>query len=565
MQHMTHSDFPDCFTRFSEPADHLALPEKFTFPFYYEPHPLSQLAAAELRQYLMHQTDWQHPFWEKTVDETEIYGKMFGVLVVQNSQQEIGYLKAFSGKVAGSYRQPGFVPPVFDLQAEAGFYRKEEEALKQMNRRILEMEQHPELTALQQLLVGETALSEQQLSLEKEKVKAGKLARQERRLAVEKTLTSNELQILESELAAESLREHYALKDLKKYWKKRLQDIQIRIAEMTTAIDVLKEERKAKSIALQQRITTEYCFLNQAGEEKSLADIFHADASNPPPGGAGECAAPKLLQYAFLHQLKPVALAEFWWGISPASEIRIHGQYYPACRGKCEPILGHMLKGMPMDENPMLQSLSHLPIETVYEDEHLLVINKPAELLSVPGRNVTDSVYSRLKKQYPNATGPMMVHRLDMSTSGLMLIAKTTEVYKKLQRQFLFRTVKKRYVALLAGIIEGEEGVIDLPLRVDLDDRPRQLVCYEHGKAAFTEWRVISRANGQTRIHFFPQTGRTHQLRVHAAHHLGLNTPILGDDIYGNKAERLYLHAEYIEFVHPVSGEELSVHVAAEF
>jgi tRNA pseudouridine32 synthase / 23S rRNA pseudouridine746 synthase len=259
-------------------------------------------------------------------------------------------------------------------------------------------------------------------------------------------------------------------------------------------------------------------------------------------------------------------MAEFWWGVSPKSEIRKHGQFYPACRGKCEPILAHMLDGLDVEKNPMLTNHAEgKEIEIIYEDDSILVINKPAEFLSVPGKNVEDSVLARIKNKLPEATGPLIVHRLDMSTSGLILIAKNKEVHKDLQNQFIERTVKKQYVALLEGIVSKDEGLIDLPLRVDLDNRPYQIVCYEYGKSAQTKWKVIERLNDQTKVNFYPITGRTHQLRVHAAHKFGLNTPIVGDDLYGSREKRLYLHAESIEFIHPVSKKTLKVQVEPDF
>jgi tRNA pseudouridine32 synthase/23S rRNA pseudouridine746 synthase len=259
-------------------------------------------------------------------------------------------------------------------------------------------------------------------------------------------------------------------------------------------------------------------------------------------------------------------MAEFWWGESPVGEIRKHGQFYPACRGKCEPILAHMLEGIPLDSNPMAEGqATDLELEILYEDEQLVVVNKPAALLSVPGKNVLDSVFFRMKQRYPDATGPLMVHRLDMGTSGILLVAKTAEAHKNLQSQFIRHSVQKRYVALLEGEISAESGVINLPLRVDLDDRPRQMVCYTYGKSARTEWRVVERKDGTTRVHFHPVTGRTHQLRVHSAHVQGLNAPIVGDELYGNKGTRLHLHAERIEFLHPQSGEKMVIECAADF
>ncbi|HSD14594.1 MAG TPA: RluA family pseudouridine synthase, partial [Flavobacterium sp.] len=326
------------------------------------------------------------------------------------------------------------------------------------------------------------------------------------------------------------------------------------------------EERKQKSADLQQQLFDQYHFLNNKGETKSLCAIFETTALLKPPAAAGECAAPKLLQYAYLNNLQPIAMAEFWWGESPKSEIRKHGQFYPACRGKCEPILGHMLEGLKVDENPLLINPAlGVQLETIYEDDYLAVINKPAEFLSVPGINIMDSVYERMKLKYPEATGPLIVHRLDMATSGILLIAKDKDSHKLLQGQFIRRTVKKRYTALLDGIVKEDEGEIDLPLRIDLDDRPRQLVCYEYGKPAKTKYKVVERTNQNTRIHFWPITGRTHQLRMHASHATGLNCPIVGDDLYGTKADRLHLHAEWIEFKHPVSRETMTFEVPAAF
>ena len=557
---------PACFTRFQQPVDGSPLPERFTFPFQYTPHPLCLQAAKELQQYLDDHQAWEHNFGLTPEQEGTVYGKMFGVLVVQNQQNELGYLAAFSGKIGGKTHHAGFVPPVFDLLDESGFYRKEEDVLSAMNRQIESLEADPLLLELLEQLQTETAEAERQLAAEKQSAKANKLSRDQRRDTQESLLAPEEFKNLETELVQESMRDHYILKDLKKHWKQRLEAIQTRLDPRTRQIQDLKELRKRKSSALQQHIFDHYFFLNQSGQNKSLADIFQRNAAAPPPSGAGECAAPKLLQYAFLHQLKPIALAEFWWGESPIGEIRKHGQFYPACRGKCEPILAHMLQGIPLDENPMLSDASGmLDVEILFEDESMLVVNKPASLLSVPGKSVLDSVYFRMRQRYPEATGPLIVHRLDMGTSGLMLVAKTAGVHKELQSQFIRRTIKKRYVALLEGDIPGDSGVIDLPLRVDLDDRPRQMVCYEHGKSARTEWQVVARSEGTTRIHFHPITGRTHQLRVHAAHPQGLNAPILGDELYGTKGLRLHLHAERIEFLHPLSGEEMVVEQAADF
>ena len=259
-------------------------------------------------------------------------------------------------------------------------------------------------------------------------------------------------------------------------------------------------------------------------------------------------------------------MAEFWWGPAPKSAIRQHKNYYPSCYSKCQPILGHMLQGLVVDENPLLVNPAQgKDLTIVHQDDDILVVNKPAEFLSVPGKNIEDSVYLRIKTQFPQASGPLIVHRLDMSTSGLLVIALNKRAHKALQKQFIERTVEKRYVALVTGNVEAESGTIELPLRLDLDDKPRQLVCYQHGKASTTYWKVLARENNITRLHLYPKTGRTHQLRVHCAHKLGLNMPIVGDDHYGDKAERLHLHAEYLALRHPISREEMTFEVPAEF
>ena len=259
-------------------------------------------------------------------------------------------------------------------------------------------------------------------------------------------------------------------------------------------------------------------------------------------------------------------MAEFYWGISPTAEVRKHGQFYSSCRSRCEPILGHMMQGLNVEPNPIeLAGVFKGKLDIIYEDHFLLVLNKPHEFLSVPGKTIKDSVLTRMQTYLPNATGPLLLHRLDMSTSGLLLVAKNERTHKKLQKQFIERKVKKRYVALLDGTLETKEGEIDLPLRVDLNNRPRQLVCYEHGKKATTKYKVVAIEANKTRIHFYPISGRTHQLRVHAAHYKGLNTPIVGDDLYGTVSNRLHLHAETLSFEHPVKKEWVSFSCEAPF
>jgi tRNA pseudouridine32 synthase/23S rRNA pseudouridine746 synthase len=540
----------------------IPLPEKFTFPFYYEPHELSLIAARELQEYLETQTDFEHNFGLNPNQEGLVIGKMFGVLVCENQAGELGYLWAFSGKLAEVNHHAYFVPTIFDMLQEDGFFRKEEAVLNGINREIEILENSEELKSRKMELVRTKNEADTDIQLQKDKIKKLKIERDEKRNSFA-NLPSEVIEPLAMALSEESKQESILLKKMVKYWNFQIEKGEKKLDEIRSQIQLLKEERRIKSGALQQKLFAEYSFLNVLGNRKSLGEIFN----NNPPAGAGECAAPKLLHYAFKHHLKPIAMAEFWWGQSPKSEIRKHKHFYPACKSKCEPILlSHMLIGLEMESNPFEENpAAGKEIEIVYEDDILLVINKPAEFLSVPGKKISDSVYQRIKEKYPEATGPLVVHRLDMSTSGLMLIAKDEATYVKLQSQFINRTIKKRYVALLDGVIKENEGIIDLPLRVDLEDRPRQLVCYDHGKSAQTKWEVRTIRNQQTLVYFYPITGRTHQLRVHASHELGLKTPIVGDDLYGSKSDRLYLHAEQITFVHPTSKKEMSIQKKVDF
>ncbi|MEM0542680.1 pseudouridine synthase [Flavobacterium sp. j3] len=539
------------FQAFTTNIGTIPLPDAFTFPFYYEPHELSRIAANKLQNYLETQTDFEHNFGLDEKQKGLEIGKMFGVLVVQNQNGEIGHLWAFSGKLAESNHHSKFVPTVYDMLDDSGYFKKEEIILNQYNAEIEALEQnHDYLSAIKHL--EQTKLqAEKEITAQKEQIKRGKKDRAEKR----QTATPKQLE----QFNKESQDEGIFLKKMTQYWNYKLEDAKQNLEQFTNKINQLKEERKEKSAALQQQLFTEYAFLNKNKELKSLAEIFNGN----PPAGSGECAAPKLLHYAFQHDLKPICMAEFWWGKSPKSEVRKHQQFYPACMGKCEPILKHMLKGIETDKNPFeINSANGKELEIVFEDEHMIAVNKPAEFLSVPGKLITDSVQTRIQSKYPNA---MIVHRLDMSTSGIILLGKNVESYKYLQAQFIKRKVKKRYVALLDGVVPVKEGTIELPLRVDLDNRPTQIVCFEHGKPAKTEWKTIEIRNNQTLVQFYPITGRTHQLRVHAAHHLGLNCPIVGDDLYGTKANRLHLHAESITFKHPFSKEAMTIQVEIDF
>ena len=528
---------------FADSISLLSLPEKFTYPFHYTPHPLCVAAAGEVGRYLSTKGEWQGELRK---------GKMFGVLIVRTGEGEVGYLAAFSGILAGKNRHTYFVPPVYDVQEPDGFFRIEEEQISGINRRIEELQADVRYKDCKQRLADETILAGQVLDDIRGRMKAAKVERDRLRSTV--TRVDSEQLIRESQF------QKAELKRQKQYWKDHLASLQAEVEVFETEIERLKAERKTRSAALQQWLFKQFRMLNARGEERDLCNLFKDTVQKTPPAGAGECAAPKLLQYAYRNGWQPLAMAEFWWGDSPKNEIRRHGYYYPACKGKCGPILKHMLQGLHVEENPLETDMHRdTELEIMYEDEWLSVVNKPAGMLSVPGKSDIDSVYGRVRRMYPEATGPMIVHRLDMATSGLILIAKTKEVHQNLQAQFKNRTVCKRYVAWLDGIVEKKEGHIELPLRPDPEDRPRQVVDAVHGKPAVTDYTVLHYDSGRTFISFIPKTGRTHQLRVHSAHPLGLNAPIVGDELYGRKADRLYLHAEYLGFIHPVSGVYMEI------
>lgn len=543
----------------------IELPEKFTFPFYYTPHPLVSLATKDLQSYLENEFDADHNFGLDDKKQGLIIGKMFGVLVVEDQNGEIGYLSAFSGKLADSNHHDKFVPPVFDMLEENSFFKQGSKPITAINHKIDELEADTDYIELKSILEKTVPQSKEEISAFKKQMKANKKERKQIRQENQPLLNEEEYRELEVDLIKQSHRDQYELRVFIENWDNKLKEIQSKIDFYEHQIEALKTERRERSSALQNRLFEQYSFLNIEGKVKHLGEIFEETIFEKPPAAAGECSTPKLLQFAFLHQLKPLAFAEFWWGASPKSEIRKHKYFYPACSGKCRPILKHMLNGIEIEENPLLINLAkEKQLKIVYEDDELVIVNKPAELLSVPGIEIQDSVYSRLQDML-NGVEPLMVHRLDMSTSGLLVVAKTKETHKHIQRQFLKKTVKKRYTALLSDKIEKDGGTIELPLRSDLLDRPRQVVCFEKGKRSRTEWKVIEKNENTTKVYFWPITGRTHQLRVHSAHELGLNAPIVGDDLYGIIADRLYLHAGLLEFQHPKTREIVSFEVEAAF
>jgi tRNA pseudouridine32 synthase / 23S rRNA pseudouridine746 synthase len=542
-----------------ELPDSVVEPTLFRSPFAPQPAVIAQHAATLLQRRLVALKQDS-----TTLDELDQMGKMFGVLVVRNQQNKIGYLAGFSGKLANTNHHIGFVPPVFDILTTDGFYKQGEADVNVVNARIAELRSdlnyHSATEELRQL----KADFGYSLLRQKEKARINKEARNARRNNAQTTTQTVDLEMVAGVLEQESKLDHFTMRDLKRVWNERISAAQSRVDQYSYNLSELLTLRAQMSRALQERIFRAYTFLNAHQQSKNLVDIFGAISSMDPPAGAGECTAPKLFQFAYENQLQPIAIAEFWWGATSLSEVRMTGQFYPACRSKCWPILGHMLDGLQLEPYSNQVDAAHRLL-VLYEDDVMAAILKPSGMLSVPGKEVQESVTSHVKMLFPMASGPMIVHRLDQATSGVMLIAKTDMAYKVLQDQFTKRVIKKRYIAVLQGVIPQVGGRVELPLRVDLDDRPRQMVCHTYGKSALTLFTVLGRDADTTRVRFEPVTGRTHQLRVHAAHALGLNAPIKGDDLYGSPSDRLYLHAEWIAFQHPISGEKIEIESKAPF
>lgn len=533
-----------CFHPIVVSAD-FCKPELFTFPFHYRPHPLCILAANEVNAYVASCSEW--------ADEVA-KGKMFGVLLVESPEGEIGYLAAFSGILDGKNRHSFFVPPVYDFLQPDSWFKAEERRIVLISRKIEDLKSDVEFKRLK--------LHEQEVlfQIEEERTKARQVLLDEKEKRRQIRLQTSDRGVLDR-LDHESQFQKAEWKRKERQWKMLAEDARLAVYNYESEIEALYSERKELSAQLQKWLFEQFLLNNAFGEQKSIYQIFQDAGRGIPPAGTGECAAPKLLQYAYLHHYRPLAMAEFWYGQSPKNELRRHGHYYPSCKSKCEPLLHFMLQGLQVEPNPMSQmGYRNLAgqIKIIYEDPWIMAINKPAGMLSVPGKDEqAQSVLQWATAQLAESDGPLLVHRLDMATSGILLIAKTKAVHQALQQLFETRAIKKRYIALLDREISESKGFVRLPLCPDPNDRPRQIVSFEYGKPAVTRYEVLNVGSGRTRIAFYPQTGRTHQLRVHAAHPEGLDAPIVGDTLYGIAAERMFLHAESLLFKHPVSGQTL--------
>lgn len=523
-----------------EELNGVEMPQQFTFPFHYVPHALSVLASKHLRCYLASRQDWAEELQQ---------GKMMGVLVVEKNG-EVGYLAAFSGNLAHSNDHEYFVPAVYDLLSLDGFFPPEEAQISEINAKIKAEEKSDKRLSI----IAQLELAQKQSQCELDDYRKFMQESKQKRDQLRSTADEAEM----AKLTQESQFQKAELKRIRSRWQQVIDNLKSQLAESDRKIAEWKTERKQRSQSLQKRIFQNFVMLNARGESRDLCEIFATTPQGLPPAGAGECAAPKLLQYAFLNGYKPVAMAEFWVGRSPKEEIRHDGHFYPACKAKCEPILNWMLQGLDVEPNPLEQSSQPLDIEVLYDDAWIVAVNKPEGMLSVPGKISATSLQERVQQLYPQCD-MQVVHRLDMATSGVLLFAKNQDAHKALQAMFESRKITKLYVAILDGIVEHDCGTIDLPLILNPDDRPHQIVSHAYGKQAITRYEVISRGEGKTRIHFYPETGRTHQLRVHASHSDGLNAPIVGDILYGTHDSRLYLHAQTIEFIHPITKETITI------
>lgn len=561
------------FHSFNRKIDITEIPESLNNPFDYQPHDLCREAFG-LTQCFIEANETLHNELSQ--------GKMIGILVVSNPESgDLGFLASYSGTLdldrsAIDY----FVPPIYDILIDGGHYKHQERIISQISNRIKTLETSQITYELQQSLTQLTQQSTTHISEYKAQIKESKRERDKLRNESNNSLDSTQ----ELALIHESQHQKAQLKRLERHYSDQISQIKKSLSDQSAQLEDLRSERKKLSAELQEWIFRQYRIARHDGHTMDLIDIFSNTAISTPPAASGDCAAPKLLQYAFLNNLKPIAIAEFWWGASPKSEIRHHGHHYGACKGKCEPILNYMLSGLDLSSSeshrfsriPASIFTQDLDLDIVYQDSALMVINKPSGLLSVPGRDHNDiSLLDILRHQFPNTPRLMMVNRLDMDTSGLVVAATNLESYIALQRQFTNHTARKRYVALIDTAnhehnsnLTQLSGTIELPLRANYLDRPRQIVDPTDGKYAKTTYKIIAKQDQHIhRIWLWPHTGRTHQLRIHCAHQLGLNAPILGDRLYGSSPAncRMYLHSEELTITHPFTDKVLNLYAKADF
>jgi len=527
-----------------------ALPSVFPSPFATPPHPLALQAASLLQARLR-----AVPPQDFERDGVTPRGRMYGVMVVQDAQNRVGFLSGFSGLIQDGWSLPGFVGATCDAPLRDRLWEAHRVAIASLTADIDGRERGVEAEVREAL----QAVKERH-ARDIDAMRVVHQAKREQRKAARATAnivaSPSELRRLENESRADEQER----KQQRSGQSAEVAALQSRLEVLVAQRRVLEDARTARCTETLHAIQDAYVISSYSGEKVLIRQLFEP---REPPGGAGDCAAPKLLTHAYRNHLRPLCMAEFWWGPPPEAGDRREGVFYPACRGKCGPLLPFMLGGLTVGVAtiPGAEPVLDDQPRTLHEDAHLMVVEKPCGLLSVPGRGreLKDSAYLRLKERHPEFTGPLLVHRLDLDTSGVLLVAKDEKTYKALQRMFTLREIEKRYVAWVEGSPEADSGTVSLPLRGDLDDRPRQIFDPVNGKPAVTDWQVLQREPGRTRIALYPRTGRTHQLRLHCAHPLGLNAPIVGDRLYGTLGDRMLLHAESLRFVHPHTGEPVFV------
>ncbi len=531
--------------KFSKDISKVSIPAEFNNPFRYTPHQLCLMAAEEVRNYINSRSEWS---------EELMKGKMFGVLVVSTPTGEVGYISAFSGLLAGENRHPFFVPPVYDLLSKDSYFQQEEAEISQINREVEQLKTDTDYLRLLKIYSEKEREIKQYITQYREQIKLHKQERDKKREELTLSQLEQELLIRESQF------EKAELKRITDRGKSELAKIREQIDVYTDKIEALTEERHQRSADLQLWLFRQFRLLNAKGETKDLIEIFSKYGNIFPPAGAGECAAPKMLQYAYQNNLKPIQMAEFWVGASPVGEVRVDGNFYPSCKGKCLSILTHMLQGLKVKEINLEYRNTDAELKVIYEDDYLIAIDKPAGILSVQGKIGGKSVEEIMQESNPNIK---VIHRLDMATSGVLLLAKDIEMYKAMQTLFATREVRKTYIALIEGEPKQSMGEISFPLSADYNNRPMQRVDYENGKEAITEYFVLATYNREgkkiTRLSLNPITGRTHQLRVHLAHPKSLGMPIIGDELYGKPASRLMLHAMELVFKHPIKQTVITI------
>lgn len=543
------------------------IPDKFNNPFRYSPCQAVIRAAANLVQNISSSATLSSLFAE---------GKMLGVLIVENIYGDVGFLCGFSGNAGGQNQIATFVPPIYDLLQPDGHYRTIEKEISAINSEIASITSSEEYISLSAHLEHTTTEADTILAEARAKMAEARQQRESIRHIIE---TDGNIIKSADELVKESQHEKAEYKRLKKSLEAKIDSIKEQKQNIDKRLAGLRNKRKTMSDTLQKWIFRQYIIHNAAGESTTLLELF-ASEGIVPPGGTGECAAPKLLEYAYRNNYKPLAMGEFWFGNSPDTAVRTHGHFYPSCTSKCGPLLSYMLKGLEISDCE--ERYTDTP-KIIYIDGHIAVADKPSGMPSVPGLIQKQPLSEWIEKQTGRKTYP--VHRLDMDTSGIIVYALDQETAVELQRQFENRTVNKEYYARLcpAGksahkeLNKGTTGCIDLPLNADYDERPRQKADLKNGKAALTEYYVVSEDNdGTTGIIFRPYTGRTHQLRVHSAHTSGLGRPIMGDLLYGAHCvtypsifagktsepeiayPHLHLHSRSITFIHPKTGETVT-------